>query len=158
MTNDFSVLAMGAVVLYSAGAMAYVYRWRGRTRYASFSQYLRKSWPVFAPLNCLMYMIMINKASINALFNGATCVASWRHHHLTENTRRRSSIASSLSGAGLGLLIIQSFAVSSSSSNAKLAFDTEVSQTTGPSRSSMTPRTSFADCATCAATSGEPGR
>lgn len=56
MTNDFSVLALGAVALYSAGAMAYVYRWRGRTRYTSFSQYLRKSWPVFAPLNCLMYM------------------------------------------------------------------------------------------------------
>lgn len=36
--------------------MAYVYRWRGRTRYASLSQYLRKSWPIFAPLNCLMYL------------------------------------------------------------------------------------------------------
>lgn len=41
---------------YVAGSVLYVYRWRGRVRYASFSQYLRKSWPVFAPFNCLLYM------------------------------------------------------------------------------------------------------
>lgn len=45
-----------AIVVYAVVCVAYVYRWRGRSRYASFTQYLRKSWPVFAPLNCLMYM------------------------------------------------------------------------------------------------------
>ncbi len=52
----FSTLAIVAMAVYAVAAMAYVYRWRGRVRYASLSQYLRKSWPVFAPLNCLMYM------------------------------------------------------------------------------------------------------
>ncbi len=55
MSMNFSVLAIAAVAVYSAACIAYVYRWRGRARYASFSQYLRKSWPIFAPLNCLMY-------------------------------------------------------------------------------------------------------
>lgn len=53
---SFSLLAFACTAAYSVGSVAYVYRWRGRTRYASFGQYLRKSWPVFAPLNCLMYL------------------------------------------------------------------------------------------------------
>ncbi|MDP3137952.1 MAG: hypothetical protein Q8N17_16660, partial [Burkholderiaceae bacterium] len=53
---SYSLLAMGFVAAVSAGSVAYVYRWRGTARYASFAQYMRKSWPVFAPLNCLMYM------------------------------------------------------------------------------------------------------
>ncbi|PZR20950.1 MAG: aspartyl/asparaginyl beta-hydroxylase domain-containing protein, partial [Azospira oryzae] len=53
---SWSLIALLAVLAYAAGCIAYVYRWRGRLRYASFGQYLRKSWPVFAPLNCLMYM------------------------------------------------------------------------------------------------------
>jgi beta-hydroxylase len=51
-----SILVLGAISVYSAASVAYVYRWRGNARYASFSQYMRKSWPIFAPLNCLMYM------------------------------------------------------------------------------------------------------
>lgn len=51
-----SLIALAALLAYAAACIAYVYRWRGRQRYASFTQYLRKSWPVFAPLNCLMYM------------------------------------------------------------------------------------------------------
>ncbi len=43
-------------VLYAAGSVYYVYRVRGQYRYATLSQYLRKSWPVFAPFNCLLYM------------------------------------------------------------------------------------------------------
>lgn len=56
MTMNLSVMAIMALMLYSAGCIAYVYRWRGHTRYATFNQYLRKSWPVFAPLNCMLYM------------------------------------------------------------------------------------------------------
>lgn len=51
-----SFLATASLALYSALAVAYVYRWRGVTRYATFAQYIRKSWPVFAPLNCVLYM------------------------------------------------------------------------------------------------------
>ncbi|MDH0864696.1 aspartyl/asparaginyl beta-hydroxylase domain-containing protein [Mitsuaria sp. GD03876] len=50
------LLGLAAALVYSAGCVAYVYRWRGQARYDSFTQYLRKSWPVFAPLNCLMYL------------------------------------------------------------------------------------------------------
>lgn len=53
---SFSVGVMALLAAYAVASIAYVYRWRGRTRYARFSQYLRKSWPVFAPLNCLLYM------------------------------------------------------------------------------------------------------
>jgi len=45
-----------------------------------------------------------------------------------------------------------------SSSSAKAAFDTELSHTTGPSRSSSTPRTLVASLLTCSATAGSPGR
>ena len=51
-----STLALCLLGLYAAGSIAYVYRWRGRRRYAGFGEYLRKSWPVFAPFNCVLYL------------------------------------------------------------------------------------------------------
>ncbi|NIJ91534.1 beta-hydroxylase [Xanthomonas campestris] len=36
-------------------AMTYVYRYRGKARYTSLRQYLRKSWPVFALPNVILY-------------------------------------------------------------------------------------------------------
>lgn len=36
--------------------MAYVYKVRGDARWETLSDYLRKGWPVFAPLNCLLYL------------------------------------------------------------------------------------------------------
>lgn len=53
---NFSIVALAGVLVYAVLSIAYVYRWRGRTRYASLTQYLRKSWPIFAPLNCVLYM------------------------------------------------------------------------------------------------------
>jgi beta-hydroxylase len=53
---SFSLVALAALALYSLGSAAYVYRWRGRTRWAGLTQYLRKAWPIFAPLNCVLYM------------------------------------------------------------------------------------------------------
>jgi beta-hydroxylase len=45
-----------AVVLAAAlASMGYVYRIRGTQRFSGLSEYLRKGWPVFAPLNCLLY-------------------------------------------------------------------------------------------------------
>lgn len=53
----FSTAAMMIVAIYVAATIHYVYRWRGHMRYSDFSQYLRKSWPVFAPLNCFLYLM-----------------------------------------------------------------------------------------------------
>jgi beta-hydroxylase len=53
---SFSILATILIAAYVAASVLYVYRWRGYARYPSFSQYLRKSWPVFAPFNCLLYL------------------------------------------------------------------------------------------------------
>lgn len=50
------MLTIVVLATYVVASITYVYRWRGRARYPGFSQYLRKSWPVFAPLNCLLYL------------------------------------------------------------------------------------------------------
>lgn len=53
---SLSLFIVAIVLLYCIASVIYVYRWRGQARYQSLTQYLRKSWPVFAPLNCLLYM------------------------------------------------------------------------------------------------------
>lgn len=53
---SLSLLGLLLALAYGLACMVYVYRWRGQQRYASLSQYLRKSWPIFAPLNCLMVL------------------------------------------------------------------------------------------------------
>lgn len=47
---------------YAAGSMVYVYRYRGAVRYGSFSEYVRKGWPIFTPINCLLYMLTQKRA------------------------------------------------------------------------------------------------
>lgn len=42
--------------------MVYVYRFRGEVRYDSFNQYLRKGWPIFSPLNCVLYLFTQRRA------------------------------------------------------------------------------------------------
>lgn len=53
-----SFLLLGFIL----GSMLYVYRFRGRVRYGSFKQYLRKGWPIFSPLNCLLYLFTQRRA------------------------------------------------------------------------------------------------
>ena len=55
---QFSIapIVWAGLLAYIAGSILYVYRFRGNTRYQSFGQYLRKSWPIFAPFNCLLYL------------------------------------------------------------------------------------------------------
>lgn len=43
--------------------MGYVYAYRGSERYESLNFYLRKGWPIFAPLNCLLYIFTKKKAA-----------------------------------------------------------------------------------------------
>ena len=44
------------------GCMAYVYRYRGTARYDSVREYVRKAWPIFAPLNCMLYLFTEKRA------------------------------------------------------------------------------------------------
>lgn len=53
MALSITVLLLAAFI---AGSMLYVYRFRGEVRYDDFRQYLRKGWPIFSPLNCLLYL------------------------------------------------------------------------------------------------------
>lgn len=55
-------LTLAIILLFACAAVAYVYRFRGVVRYTRFTQYLRKSWPVFAPFNCLLYMATLRSA------------------------------------------------------------------------------------------------
>lgn len=58
-------MALTAVVvlaLFCAAAIGYVYKMRGVVRYANFTEYTRKGWPVFSPLNCLLYLCTERRA------------------------------------------------------------------------------------------------
>lgn len=44
------------------GSITYVYLYRGKARYENLGEYLRKGWPIFSPLNCLLYMFTQSKA------------------------------------------------------------------------------------------------
>ncbi len=56
----FTLLLMFAFVV---GSIAYVYQYRGETRYNNFGEYIRKGWPIFSPLNCLLYIFTQPRAS-----------------------------------------------------------------------------------------------
>jgi beta-hydroxylase len=51
-----AAIIWAAMLSFIAGSVIYVYRFRGNTRYAGFGTYIRKSWAIFAPFNCLLYM------------------------------------------------------------------------------------------------------
>ncbi len=51
------------MLVFIVGSMTYTYRFRGRERYVDFSEYLRKGWPIFTPLNCLLYLFTKKRAS-----------------------------------------------------------------------------------------------
>jgi beta-hydroxylase len=57
--------AIGTGILFGFGitSMAYVYLWRGQARWKSLNEYLRKGWPIFTPLNCLLYMFTTKRAA-----------------------------------------------------------------------------------------------
>lgn len=52
----FTMSALLVICICVIASMVYVYRFRGRVRHESLSQYLRKSWPIFTPFNCLLYL------------------------------------------------------------------------------------------------------
>lgn len=67
---SFITMIVAVMVAYAAGCLLYVYRWRGKTRYVTLKQYLRKSWPIFAPLNCLLYLATRSAARRPVLDSG----------------------------------------------------------------------------------------
>jgi beta-hydroxylase len=54
------LFAIAAIV---AASIVYVYRFRGEARYQSLTEYFRKGWPVFSPLNCVLYMTTLPRGS-----------------------------------------------------------------------------------------------
>lgn len=56
------LIFMTALLLFSFGSMVYVYRFRGEARFENLTEYLRKGWPIFAPLNCTLYMFTKRRA------------------------------------------------------------------------------------------------
>jgi beta-hydroxylase len=57
------ILGVLIVATFVAGSLGYVYAFRGAARYESFGEYMRKGWPLFAPLNCLLYTFTQNRAA-----------------------------------------------------------------------------------------------
>jgi beta-hydroxylase len=55
-------LALFSILVFVISSMTYVCRFRGATHYESVTEYLRKSWPIFAPLNCLLYIFTQSRA------------------------------------------------------------------------------------------------
>ena len=53
------------LVAYSYSSMAYVYKYRGVARNKDLREYLRKSWPIFAPINCMLYLNTKRKAAMS---------------------------------------------------------------------------------------------
>lgn len=58
-------IGLSAVSAFILGSLAYVYAYRGQTRYAGLSEYLRKGWPLFSPFNCLLYIFTEKRAKKN---------------------------------------------------------------------------------------------
>lgn len=55
-------ILLGTAAVFTFGSMAYVFLFRGEVQYESLRQYLRKGWPIFAPMNCLLYMFSERRA------------------------------------------------------------------------------------------------
>lgn len=51
-----STLAFFIFIFLPFLSLIYVYKYRGQARFSSAVEYLRKGWPIFAPLNVLLYL------------------------------------------------------------------------------------------------------
>ena len=50
-------------MIFSVLSVFYVYKIRGNERYKDFVEYFRKGWPIFAPLNCFLYIFTEKRAA-----------------------------------------------------------------------------------------------
>ncbi len=53
---------LGLFFVFVATSISYVYAYRGHERFASFDEYVRKGWPIFTPLNCILYIFTQSRA------------------------------------------------------------------------------------------------
>jgi beta-hydroxylase len=66
------LLPIGLMTIFgfSVGSLAYAYKFRGKTRWENFTEYVRKGWPIFTPFNCLLYLFTQSRAQ-KAIINPA---------------------------------------------------------------------------------------
>lgn len=57
-----AITAVSLVALYCVASMYYIYQFRGDVRWADSTEYLRKSWFIFAPVNCFLYLFSESRA------------------------------------------------------------------------------------------------
>jgi beta-hydroxylase len=50
------LIVFSSLIIFSLFSFYYVYAKRGQQRYAGFTEYLRKGWPLFSPFNCVLYL------------------------------------------------------------------------------------------------------
>lgn len=55
-------LGLSLFLIFVATSITYVYAFRGHERFQSFNEYVRKGWPIFSPLNCVLYVFTKQKA------------------------------------------------------------------------------------------------
>jgi len=62
---SMTLAALGLLITatFVVGSLGYVFALRGTARYENLTEYLRKGWPLFAPLNCLLYAFTERRAS-----------------------------------------------------------------------------------------------
>lgn len=56
------ITTLFSMMVLSVASVYYVFKLRGQTRYKSFVEYFRKGWPIFAPMNCLLYVFTERRA------------------------------------------------------------------------------------------------
>lgn len=57
-----SVIVIAVFILIYVASWSYVYGFRGQEDFYSFKEYMRKGWPIFAPLNCFLYLFTRKRA------------------------------------------------------------------------------------------------
>lgn len=58
-----TLVGLFLIIAFVVGSMIYVYKFRGQTRFENLTEYLRKGWPLFAPLNCILYIFTQQRAN-----------------------------------------------------------------------------------------------
>ncbi len=56
------IFGLGLFFIFVTTSITYVFAFRGQQRFDSFNEYLRKGWPIFTPLNCLLYIFTQKRA------------------------------------------------------------------------------------------------
>ncbi len=59
---ETTLILTALVFMFAVLSMIYVFKFRGQLRFEGFSEYVRKGWPMFAPLNCFLYMMTQKRA------------------------------------------------------------------------------------------------